>query len=198
MIILKLLDKNGLTEEEFLQAYAKKSYPRPYLTVDVVTIMEKDHKNYVLLIRRGQHPYLGKWALPGGFAKQSEDLEQSALREIEEETGIRAAELIPVGIFSRPGRDPRGWVVSQAYATFFSKHDVTVHGGDDAAEAKWFQIEHIRDNSALHLTSDSEQITIPLQDKLHDPSNNNHNGLAFDHDEILMRALSVYHTTLNA
>lgn len=185
------VDRNGLTEAEFLQAYAKKNYPRPYLTVDISAIKSSKGGRYVLLVRRGQHPFLGKWALPGGFAKQDECLEQSALRELEEETGVRNAQLIPVGIFSVPGRDPRGWVVSQAYVAHFSEEDVPVRAGDDAAEAEWFQIVPDREGRRLRLISEMEQIEIPVrqQDGCFCADAHGSEGLAFDHADILLQAL---------
>ena len=108
-------DKNGLTEEEFLEAYKKKNYPRPYLTADIIVIGIIGDKKKLLLIQRGGHPYINMWALPSGFSRQTETMEQTAHRELFEETGVNSDCISPVGLFSRPGRDPRGWVVTQAY-----------------------------------------------------------------------------------
>ena len=99
-------DRNGLTEKEFLEAYAKKNYPRPYVTADLVVFTEGEPE--VLLIRRKGHPYIGRWAFPGGFAEPNESVPETALRELREETGIEAlseADIREVGLFSRPGRE---------------------------------------------------------------------------------------------
>ena len=105
-----LRDKNGLTEEEFLAAYRPKDYPRPSLTADIAVFSQEAGALQVLLVRRGGHPFLGKWALPGGFAQPGEAVTQTARRELEEETGLKGLRLTPVGLFSQPGRDPRMWV----------------------------------------------------------------------------------------
>lgn len=170
---MELRDKKGLTEREFLELYAKKSYPRPYLTADVVLFSED--LSAVLLVRRGGHPFLGFWALPGGFARQDETVEQSAARELREETGVQNPALTPVGLFSAPGRDPRGWVVSQAYTARAATRDLRVCAGDDAAQAAWFRIT--QEAEGISLTDGA--CTLHVQD------------LAFDHGQILLRALQL-------
>ena len=172
---MELRDSKGLTEKEFLAAYAKKNYPRPYLTADIILLSED--RSRVLLVKRKGHPYLGKWALPGGFSEPEEALEETALREMREETGIE--DLLPediheIGIFSRPGRDPRGWVVTGAYMALVDPDKMKVKAGDDAADAGWFSIVH-EDNGMILLQMKNE--TLRFSD------------LAFDHADILTRAL---------
>ena len=70
----KIRDKNGLTEEEFLEKYKEKNYPRPYLTADIVVIGLKGEQKKLLLIQRGGHPFINMWALPGGFSRQTETM----------------------------------------------------------------------------------------------------------------------------
>ncbi len=113
-------------------------YPRPMLTADCVVINAMAE---VLLIRRGNEPFRGCWALPGGFMEMDETIERCAVRELQEETGIVAGEerLRMVGVFSRPGRDPRGRTVTVAYRIDV-EGEVDAHGGDDAAEARWFPL----------------------------------------------------------
>lgn len=116
-------------------------YPRPMLTADCVVV---NPSSEVLLIRRGNEPYRGMWALPGGFMEMDETIEHCAVRELEEETGIRVAEEMArmVGVFSRPGRDPRGRTVTVAYR--IDLHETVVaKGGDDAAEASWFSLSSL-------------------------------------------------------
>ena len=107
---MELRDRNGLTESEYLAQYRKKRYPAPSLAADVVLL--SDGKD-VLLVRRGGHPYLGYLALPGGFVNPDESAPDAAVRELREETNVWASpeDLFEIGLFSKPGRDPRGWVV---------------------------------------------------------------------------------------
>ena len=169
-------DRNGLTEREFLAAYAKKSYPRPYLTADLVLIASDPLS--VLLIRRGGHPCLGTWAIPGGFVEPTESAFDAALRELKEETGVDASAdaVHEIGLFSKPGRDPRGWVVTDAYWTAVRREDVHVKANDDAADAQWFSVT-VQPDGTLLLQSDAEQVA--------------EDELAFDHGEILKRALKL-------
>lgn len=134
-------DKRGLTEEEAIRRFRAMDYPKPALTADVA-VFEKRKTGYaLLLIRRGGHPYLGCWALPGGFADQGETIEQTAARELEEETGLKGLSLRLVGIYSAPGRDPRGWTVSAAYAVCVEEGRMKAVAADDAAEAGWFPLD---------------------------------------------------------
>ena len=159
-----LRDKNGLTEDEFLVQYKKKQYEKPSLTADIVVLAKDAAGTWVLLIRRKGHPFLGHWALPGGFANPNEPLEQTARRELLEETGIGHEQMQLVGLFSRPGRDPRGWVVSAAYAASVDRAATRVRAGDDAGAAQWFGV-----------SPEADGLGLP--------------PLAFDHEEILRRAL---------
>jgi len=170
-------DKKGLTEEEFLTEYKKKNYPRPFLTADLV-LFDKEKKR-VLLVKRKGHPFIGKYALPGGFSKADESIEQTALRELKEETGIDAEALTLVGVYSKPGRDPRGWVVTVAFTASVDINDVVPKAGDDAAEALWFIIDKTGDGIGLTLENDKKII---LNETLKP---------AFDHYDIIRDALNI-------
>ena len=148
----ELRDKNGLTEEEYLCAYRPGDYEKPSVAVDMVifTAMAEENENYrklpekelkILLIKRGGHPYLGSWALPGGFVEPDETTEQAAARELEEETGIKDIYLEQLYTFSDPGRDPRTWVMSCSYIALVDSSKLDVKAGDDADRAEWFSIE---------------------------------------------------------
>lgn len=153
----ELRDRNGLTEREYLASYRSGDYFKPSVAVDMVifTAMEKDNQNYrklpekelkVLLVKRGGHPYLGAWALPGGFAQPTETTEQAAARELKEETGIDGIYLEQLYTFSEPMRDPRTWVMSCSYIALADSSKLNVNPGDDADDAQWFSVE-FKENS---------------------------------------------------
>ena len=115
-------------------------YPRPALTVDCVVFGMDEGDLKVLLIKRGVEPFAGKWALPGGFVRMDEALDDAARRELEEEAGIRPSHLEQLYTFGEPGRDPRGRVVTVAYFALVKLTDHRVHASTDAREAAWFSV----------------------------------------------------------
>ena len=119
-------------------------YPRPALSADVVVFAGEPDARRVLLVRRGIEPFVGMWAIPGGFVEEGEPLEDAARRELAEETGLYLeGSLTRVGAFGDPGRDPRGWTVSAAYAGNAGREPIPVRGGDDAAEAAWVSLDDL-------------------------------------------------------
>ena len=118
-------------------AYTYK-YPRPAVTADCIVITkETDAK--VLLIQRGDDPYKGCWAFPGGFMNMDETTEQCAIRELEEETGLKIVELYQIGAYSKVDRDPRGRTVTVAYLAVIDKLSPVI-GQDDAVQAEWWPL----------------------------------------------------------
>ena len=118
-------------------AYTYK-YPRPGVTADCIVITkELDAK--VLLIQRGDEPYKGCWAFPGGFMNMDETTEQCAIRELEEETGLKVNVIHQIGAFSKVDRDPRGRTITVAYLVIIDK-PIPVVGQDDAAVAEWWPL----------------------------------------------------------
>ena len=107
----------------------------PALAVDGVLIL----RGKVLLVRRDRPPFAGSWALPGGFVEIGEAAERAVLRELREETGVRAEVDRLVGFYSDPGRDSRGHVASAVYLLRNARG--TPQGGDDAREAAWWPID---------------------------------------------------------
>ena len=103
---------------------------RPWLTADSVVF---DDRGRVLLVRRKNPPFQGQYALPGGYVEYGETTEHAAARELAEETGLVAANLSLIGVYSDPDRDPRRHVVSIAYRIAVAGYDS--HAGDDAADA---------------------------------------------------------------
>lgn len=118
-------------------AYTYK-YPRPAVTGDCIVIT-KEANAKVLLIQRGDEPYKGCWAFPGGFMNMDETTEQCAIRELEEETGLKVNEVHQIGAYSKVDRDPRGRTITVAYLAIIEK-PVSVVGQDDAAKAEWWPI----------------------------------------------------------
>jgi len=117
-------------------------YPRPALTVDSIVFTKEDNSTFVLLIQRGQEPFKNKWALPGGFVNMDELLETACRRELEEETGLKLDKMNQFKAFDAINRDPRHRTISVVFsAEIFEKQEV--HGGDDAAHAKWFSLEEL-------------------------------------------------------
>lgn len=225
----ELRDKDGLTEAEFLSRYEPGDYVRPSVAVDMVifTVEEEAEDNYrklpekklkVLLVQRGVHPFLGKFALPGGFVRPGENTEESAKRELEEETGVSRVYLEQLYTFSDPERDPRTWVMSCSYMALIDSAKVKLQAGDDADNAMWFQVsfslldEHIeyKKNSAyegmktirtrrceLCLQNRSAVLSAVIEKKIIKTENETivdyrilqNDGLAFDHAKIIAYAL---------
>ena len=121
--------------EDGLYAY---QYPRAAVTADAVLFAEKDDQKYVLLIQRGNDPYKGCWAFPGGFLNMDETVARCAERELEEETGIVLTGMQLVGIYSDVERDPRGRVITVAYTAMTTMPEA--NASDDAVAAKWWPL----------------------------------------------------------
>jgi 8-oxo-dGTP diphosphatase len=118
-------------------------WPRPMVTVDSVVFAILRGRPKVLLINRGNEPFKGQWALPGGFVGMDEELEDAAARELAEETGLTDVTLEQMYTFGKCGRDPRGRQISVAFIGIATEGTDKIRGGDDAQEAKWFDIEEL-------------------------------------------------------
>lgn len=132
-------------------------YPRPMVAADVLVVRAgrdgpDGRAREVLLIRRANEPFKGFWAIPGGFVEMDEDVPDAASRELREETGLEIPPggLFEVGVFGRPGRDPRGRTISVVYAARVSAGGGRVRAGDDAAEAEWFDARRLPDLAFDH------------------------------------------------
>jgi 8-oxo-dGTP diphosphatase len=127
-------------ERTFLAGYDPRAFPPVAVTVDIVILTVRDGVLQVLLVRRGAHPYRGRWALPGGFVGPHEGLDRAARRELAEETGLAGdAHLEQLASYGDPRRDPRMRVVSVAYLALVPDvpHPVA---GTDAAEARYWPV----------------------------------------------------------
>ena len=123
-------------------AYTYK-WPRPALTVDCVVFGLDDDDLKVLLIQRGQAPYQGAWAIPGGFVQTDETLEDAARRELEEETGVHDVFIEQLYTFGALDRDPRERVVSVAYFALANLKDHRIRAASDASNAAWFGLDDV-------------------------------------------------------
>jgi 8-oxo-dGTP diphosphatase len=110
------------------------------VTVDLVIFTVRDHGLEVLLIERGQPPFEGRWALPGGFVREDESLEQAAVRELHEETGVRDVYIEQLYTFGDPDRDPRGRVVTVAYYALIAAATARLTASTDARAVRWWPV----------------------------------------------------------
>jgi 8-oxo-dGTP diphosphatase len=138
-------------------------YPRPMLTADVVVLAGTAEDARVLLIQRGNPPFAGGWALPGGFVEEGEQVAEAAPRELAEETGLRvdAGSLELLGVYDTPGRDPRGWTVSVVYVARVPG-ELPVAGADDASDARWFKLEGLPELAFDHALIIADASTLVL------------------------------------
>lgn len=123
-------------------------YPRPAVTTDCA-VFTKEEEPKVLLIQRGNEPYKGCWAFPGGFMNMEETAEECAVRELKEETGLTVKQIQQIGAYSKVDRDPRGRTVSIAYLAIVDA-PTAVSGMDDAAKAAWFPLSSLPDLAFDH------------------------------------------------
>ncbi|MBR4868160.1 MAG: radical SAM protein [Clostridia bacterium] len=207
-------EKKNRSEEKdeklFLSSYKIEDYERPSVATDVVAFsMFDEHseshrkdaepKLHVLLIKRGEHPFMNKWALPGGFLKNNETIEECALREIKEEANLEPISLIPVGVFSDFDRDPRGRIISNAFASIVRVEETKIMGGSDALKAQWFEVDFKESEDGvfkIKLIGTDETIDIQLREQESKFGNQKfevieNTGLAFDHAKIIVTALCV-------
>lgn len=143
--------------DESLVDYDPSQFPPFAVTVDVVILTMSEGALNVLLVRRGQAPFEGEWAIPGGFKRPSETLNEAAKRELGEETGVDAARLLAqFGAYGDPGRDPRMNVVTVAYLAVLRDVGVVV-AGSDAADASLVPVFEVL-SGRVKLAFDHEQI----------------------------------------
>lgn len=227
---MSLLDRDGLTEREFLERYREGDYERPSVATDMVifTVTDAEVDSYrklpekelrILLIRRGGHPFLGKWALPGGFVQPKETTEQAASRELREETGVDDVYLEQLYTFSDVGRDPRTWVMSCSYMALINSDQLELKAGDDADDAAWFKVSYRLVRERKELLADGYVKTLEYELKLSGEEELSavvartvtakttstrtdyaivaNNGLAFDHAKIIACAIERLRGKLN-
>ena len=118
-------------------------YPHPAVTADIVVFTIRHDALKVLLIKRAEDPYLGSWALPGGFVGIDEDLDSAAERELAEETGVTSVYLEQLYTFGKPDRDPRERVITVAYYALIPSDRLQIRAASDAEAVGWFGLNEL-------------------------------------------------------
>ncbi len=146
------------SEQEFLSQYNIHDFDVPLTSVDLVIFTIKDQALHVLLVQRGEHPFKGMWALPGGFIDihNDDDLEATALRKLYQKTGVKTPYLEQLQGFGNRARDPRGWSATFSYFALIPSENIQLVHGANADAARWFVIED--GGIALDLAFDHAQI----------------------------------------
>jgi 8-oxo-dGTP diphosphatase len=148
-------------------------YPIFWVTADTVLVTGSPGDRSVLLIQRGHEPDAGAWAFPGGFVDPDEDLPDAAARELAEETGLASVEgieVVQLGAYGTPGRDPRGRVVSVAFLAEVP-HELSARAGDDAAAARWWPVaDLVAPDSPVRLAFDHALILRDALRRLGEPT----------------------------
>jgi 8-oxo-dGTP diphosphatase len=134
-------------------------YPRPAVAADIIVLDRERAPTRILLIQRKNDPFAGQWAFPGGFVNENEDPLHAAVRELEEETGMKNLSLRPFRFYGDPNRDPRGHCISCTFAPHVDPAEVAVNAADDAAAAEWFLLENLPKLAFDHTTILQDYLT---------------------------------------
>ena len=121
----------------------EEKYEKPSVTVDIVVFTIQNNDLKVLLVKRDIEPFKGKWAIPGGFVRMDESLEEAAKRELQEETGVKEIYLEQLYTFGDPKRDPRGRVITVSYMALVNSEKIKLEATTDVSEAQWFSVKKL-------------------------------------------------------
>lgn len=175
--------------------YSIENYERPSVAADCVVFgidsIEPDsprslrqRKLKILLVKRGEEPFMNRYSLAGGFLRKGETIEETAVRELREEAGVSDPKIINTGVYSREDRDPRGWIISCAFLALTRTVALSTADDSDALDAHWLDFEYDdSDGEKITLSDGNNEIVIRYNDGI--PSKN---PLAFDHAEIIYDA----------
>ncbi len=125
------------------EKYNLEKYQKPSVTVDLLIFTILDSELRILLVKRASWPYENSWAIPGGFVRMDESLEDAAKRELHEETGVTDLYLEQLYTFGEPDRDPRTRVITVAYIALIDNESRTLRASSDASEAQWFPVKKL-------------------------------------------------------
>ena len=209
------VNEDGLTLAEYLETYNPSDYRSPSLTADVMILRHRGAVTSVnmglslLMVKRRNHPCIGYWALPGGFAEINEDIDETAKRELSEETGLEGIPIEQIHVWGETWRDPRDRVVTTQYIALVDGTKEAV-AGDDAAEVCWYDVslscesEETDNNISnttykLELTDpdsglvlDGKVLKTEYTDRLLKETGFKvieNNGIAFDHARFIVKGL---------
>ena len=168
------------SEQQYLSQYDPSQFEHPSVTVDILIFTVKDRKLHLLLIRRNEHPFMGKWAIPGGFLRMDESADEAAARRIREETGVENIHLEQLYTFSSVDRDPRTRVLGR----------LRFQAGEGADEAGLFAVDGVSGES---VTARPEKELSAAAGSLRLTGAENEvitgDDLAFDHEKIIRTAV---------
>lgn len=175
--------------------YSLEKYDRPSVAADAVvfgidSIKAEDKKNLdrkklkLLLVKRGEEPFMGSYSLPGGFLRKCETIEEAAVRELKEEAGVIEPKLINLGVYSKPDRDPRGWIISCCFIALTNTVELSTAVGSDAESAHWLDLEATDTDEGLSLKLHDDGMIVYEYSCGHMQSDK----LAFDHGQMILDA----------
>ena len=201
-------EKKYISEEEYLKNYNPSEFERPSVTVDnvIFSVFETKTGNYrknseqnlyLLLIQRGEHPFINKWALPGGFVRMDESIEESAYRELKEETNLENIYMEQLYTFGDVKRDPRMRIISTAYMALIKAGNTELKADTDARAVSWFKLTYeFQEHEKLKIRLENGKIVLNadliLDNKEHGENRikiEKTGELAFDHAKIIGYAL---------
>lgn len=212
----------GQTLEEFLNEYKPGDYERPSVTVDMLlfTVMDKENEDKrrlaekqlkIMLVKRKDHPYIGQWALPGGFVDINESLDEAARRELKEETNVDNIYMEQLYTWGDVKRDPRMRVISASYMALIPNKGIKPIAGDDAEDVQWFSVSResinidgvdnswrmilVNEDESVKIACDIEETFVmnglvkEVERKFKPVYEDKYDSLAFDHALIIATGL---------
>lgn len=174
--------------------YSIEDFDRPSVAADAVvfgidSIKAENRKSLgqkklkLLLVKRGEEPFKGRYSLPGGFLRRGETVEQAAVRELMEEAGVSDPKLIDLGVYSKPERDLRGWIISCCFIALTNTVKLSTETDSDALSAHWLELEASEENGTRLALRDGDETVFEYSG-----GKITVNELAFDHAEMIADA----------
>ena len=153
--------------------YSITDYERPSVAVDAAVFGVDDYRSStmdekvlkILLVKRGEEPFKDMYALPGGFLRRNETDEDAIKRELAEEAGVMGSKLIPLRVYSGEGRDPRGWIISDAFISLMSTVKLSADHNSDAAEAVWMEFRYELNGGSEKLIISNSEVVLKISAK---------------------------------